>query len=298
MDRDSKRVRAAGSSSRAAAGVTRLTDLPTDALSEVAKGLTPENPREAAINLGQFKIANLAVQKEFARGNAGQFEERLNRLGTSFATLSEKALPEFPDDTPEANFNFARRQIPAIQPLLKFYEPNAQTAIIDHAIFNVNKWDKAAAVAELSTNLGDLHHDHDRRRIVDRALTSFADDDPEVRGNGARALVRGHDHLNAGHKAQLAAMFDHTPELVPLYNQMMKEQQDLSRRQPARPQGSVDRSIDAIEVQVQALPAGVGSLEQAKAMHDVAKSITETFDRARAEFISCGRSRERSSSGR
>ncbi|MCO5966705.1 hypothetical protein [Sinorhizobium meliloti] len=298
MDRYSRRVRTGESSSRAAGDVTRLTDLPTDALSEVAKGLTPDNPREAAINLAHFSITSHAVQSEFARGNAAQFETRLNRLGTSFATLSEKALPELPDGTPEANFNFACRQLPAIHPLLKFYEANAQTAIVDHVVHNDNKWDKAAAAAALSTNLADFYHDHDRRRIIDLALASFADDEPVVRNNGARALIRGHDHLNAADKAQLAAIFDHTPELVPLFNQLTQEQQEWFRSQAVQPQRSVDRSIHAIEAQVEGLPAGVGSLEQAKAMHDVAKSITETYDRARAEFISCGRSRERSSSGR
>lgn len=203
-----------------------------------------------------------------------------------------------PDGTPEANFNFACRQLPAIHPLLKFYEANAQTAIVDHVVHNDNKWDKAAAAAALSTNLADFYHDHDRRRIIDLALASFADDEPVVRNNGARALIRGHDHLNAADKAQLAAIFDHTPELVPLFNQLTQEQQEWFRSQAVQPQRSVDRSIHAIEAQVEGLPAGVGSLEQAKAMHDVAKSITETYDRARAEFISCGRSRERSSSGR
>ncbi|AHG50091.1 hypothetical protein RLEG12_00390 (plasmid) [Rhizobium leguminosarum bv. trifolii CB782] len=276
-----------------------LTQLPSEAFSQVAKvGCPYDNPREAGIFLANLKLVSHEIHDKFTDSTIGTFDARLSKLAALHGNLSDKILPEMPDDTPEANQHFATMQIPAIQPVLKFYEPSAQTAIVNH-LMTTNDWEKTAAAACLSTNLNDFHGDGERTTIINQALSSFEADDPAIRTNAGTALVRASSHLDPAQQARLSEVLQRNPQLRQEYNQLMREQQEWYREQRVKlPSSNLDESIKIIAAEVAGLPAGLSSMEQVATAHKVAKSITESYNCAHNELMNLSRSRERSSLGR
>jgi hypothetical protein len=115
-----------------------LAHLPKDVVSQIAKGMCPYDiPHEAAINLASLKEMSREMHdKLFERSEIGNFDARLSRLVALQRGLCEKVLPDMPDNTPGANRTLATMQIPAIQPVFKFYSPGAQSDIIEHMMTN------------------------------------------------------------------------------------------------------------------------------------------------------------------
>lgn len=276
-----------------------LTHLPRDVVSHIAKDACPyDNPHEAAINLVTLKQTSREMPDKFKGSEIGNFEARLSRLVDLQRSLCSKALPQdLEADNPEATRMLATMQIPAIQPVFKFYSPGAQSDIVDHMMTTNDISNRTVAAGAFATNLNEVHEPSDRGRIINQALLSFADDNPLIRENGGRALARAHGHLDAVQEERLTQLFHGTPGLAQQYNELMKEQQAWYREERVQlPSPNLDRSIDTIAGQVQRLPEGISTPEQAVAAHKVAKLVAESYNCAHNELI--GRSRERSSLGR
>ncbi|MHC2302885.1 hypothetical protein [Rhizobium mongolense] len=273
-----------------------LNHLPRDVFSRIAKEICPyDNPQQAAVNLANLKATNHEILGKFPESAIGNFEARLSRIGALQSSLASKTLPEFP----ESDEKFVTLQVPAIQPILKFYELSAQTSIVDHALQCDGTWHRTIAATVLSTNLNELHDPADRGRLINQALNSFRVDDPDIRTAAGTALVRADGHLDADQQAHLTESFHRNPESEQLYNQLKADQQLWYHEQRVQlPSADLDRSINIIAGEVERIPVGFSSPEQRNTAHIVAKSIAECYNCAHNELMNFDRSRVRSTLGR
>ncbi|QTG17269.1 virulence protein (plasmid) [Agrobacterium tumefaciens] len=74
-------------SARDGGGPTRITDLPTPLLTEVAKRLTTENPVETLENITNFKLMNRSAREATQTEPLEIFHGRLKQLSTFVETL-------------------------------------------------------------------------------------------------------------------------------------------------------------------------------------------------------------------
>ncbi|EJC75074.1 hypothetical protein Rleg10DRAFT_3632 [Rhizobium leguminosarum bv. trifolii WSM2012] len=275
-----------------------LAHLPKEVVVQIAKDLCPyDNPHEAGVNLAHLKGTNREMHdKLFEHSEIGNFDTRLSNLVTLQRVLCEKVLPDLSDNTPEASRKLATLQIPAIQPVFKFYSSSEQSDIVNYMMSTDDRFNRTVAAVALSTNLNDVHEPSDRRRIINQALDSFADGDPSIRENGARAVARVEGHLDTTQRERFYGMLGGNFEIIEQYSQLKKEQIAWYLDERVQlPSQNLDRTIGTIGRRLQGLPTEISTPEQAVAAHHVAKLITETYNCAHNELMNFGRSRKRSS---
>ncbi|MPR13287.1 hypothetical protein [Microvirga tunisiensis] len=317
MDRDRQQAREQDTLGHDGGGATGFTDLPSGALSEVAKRLTTDDPVETAKNLGNFKrvgrSARAALKTSPSAGEAvetspaGAFDARLERLGTSAEALYRAAIPD--NGFPEANLEDHRllaERFRAIGPILQFQSAARKTATVDH-ILNLPETDlQADAINSMAKHLSDLDHVN-RTRLVERAIEIFKQDGPanlETRITATLTLVSGHNHLNYGQKAQVLDAIIGRHDLAELYTGISEHvapwENATSRStfgHAVESQSShLDKSIEAISDSATKLEADRAISppppRHLDAIHQVGKSINKAYNSARAELMASDRERD------
>ncbi|MEI9418507.1 hypothetical protein [Mesorhizobium sp. Cs1321R2N1] len=291
MDRDTSRDRP-GSSSRTGGGAARFTDMPSELLGKVAASVVSEDPVETANRLTNLRLASRSVRTDFERTSAGQFHERLNRLGDSAHRLYAAEMP--PENVvPQDDLFFARYQTRAVRPILKFQTAPMKTAVVDRTLAIDEPRRQSLALSKLGQSIGDLSQ-LDRTRLLDRSLELFTQEGGGpahfvIRNNTAKALKMGRDYLNENQREQLNTAFAQNPELASFYA-AVEVQPAGHAAAPQNP--DLDARINAIQDRAHQLPGDFASYQQQDAMAELGDSISETYNSARAELMRSNRSRD------
>ncbi|KAA3448007.1 hypothetical protein C7I87_23990 [Mesorhizobium sp. SARCC-RB16n] len=266
--------------------------MPTELLGELAKHLISDDPAATARNLTNFKATSRSVQHEFENGGAvGEFHTRLNRLGTSAQALYTAAMPA-QDDLPD--LLKSRYLTRTAGPILTFQNATRKSAVADKILALTDQGAEARALSKIADNLGNFSQ-VDRTRLLDRSVELFAATAAQgahgqwsVLINTARALKKGHEHLNDGQRERLNGSFAQDPYAGALYRAI---QVRSTGRAVPQPNPDLDRNIDAIGNRANGLPPE-RSYGQANEIAQIGTSINESYDSARAELMRSDRGRE------
>ncbi|MCP3468672.1 hypothetical protein [Bradyrhizobium sp. CCGUVB23] len=287
-------------------GDTRLTDLPSGAIFEVAKGLTTDDPVETAKNLTSFKLISRSVLDAVQTGPVGAFQGRLNRLGTSGRALYDAADPHSAEPEPDHPISLlwtAARKLDAIGPIFKFQSDRRKSATVDHILDLSRRGLNPDAIQSIAARLGDLDHVN-RRRLIDQTIELFKENRPSWYVNSlehklaAATLISVHHYLDADHKIRIYDALIARPELAEILGGMAEHvapfQKDSTSRNTETPQSSeLDGSIEAISKSSCELLAnrGIDETERLDAILEIGKSIDKAYNDARAALLGSVRSR-------
>lgn len=283
-------------------------DLPREMIAEVAMRLPTGDPVETARNITNIKLANRSTREAVETSPVGPFHKRVNRLGNAAKVLFRGAIPDssFPehlDAGPGDRVVYPSNRVQSAGPIVKYQSVQAKTTMTNNILNLSTASDQAMVISSIARCLGDLD-DANRTRLVGRAIEIFKQEGPvgqDGRACAAQAIMAGHDHLNAGQKAQILDAIVDRPELAELYTGMShhRDPQNAMVQPPSAeaPESShLDTVIDGIERSVGALPTDtpINSFDEMNAVRPIGKSINESYDRARKELVASPRSRENS----
>ncbi|TIL83053.1 MAG: hypothetical protein E5Y89_02415 [Mesorhizobium sp.] len=289
MDRDSRRTRAAGSSSSDTrrAEQSRNHVLADGPLTNVAEGLVTANPRHTARDLGSFKSADRQTRRAVQDVAPGQesdlsrFDRRNNQLGGSANVLVDKL-------TAGLGFNsddVALLQVRAASNVGHFLGPQKQTALVNR-IGNMDPMEQAVGVMFVAQNFSKFN-DQNKSRIFEQAIELAADPHQHhmVKVTAQNALVAAYHQLDANQQAQANSL----PDLHGLLQNMPPPQHAAEERS-----ANLDGHIAGIEASVRDTVGPQTSYEQLRRGGQVGQSISNAYNHAREDLMAASRTRDRS----